>query len=197
MQLDRQKNKGGGLILLIKETIPFVDSTAALLQSADHHLEQHGISITMPNRQQLHIHNIYIPPRSSCSTGHNASIAHLMCNNEMSLIVGDINAHRSGWDANTNGDERDEQLADEIDAADYTILNENEATRLPTNGRSTSSDICLASNGITLLSDWLVNTSLTSGHSIILITINPNCPRLMASSITIWPTFQHRLRTSS
>ena len=77
--------------MLIKDTIPFVDNTAALPQSADPHLEQQGISITMPNRQQLHIHIIYIPPRSSCSAVHNASTAHLLSNNEMKLIVGDIN----------------------------------------------------------------------------------------------------------
>ena len=133
--------------MLIIDTIPFVDNTAALPQSADPHLEQQGISFAMSNRQQLHI---YIPPRISCSAGHNASIANLLCNNEMSLIVGDINAHHSRWDTNTNEDERGEQLADEID---YTILNENEATRLPTNGRSTSPDISLASNDIALLSD--------------------------------------------
>ena len=69
-------------------------------------------------------------------------------------------------------DERGEQLADEIDAAEYTILNENEATRLPTNGRSTPPDISLASNGITLLSDWSISTSLASDHLPILITIN-------------------------
>ena len=90
----------------------------------------------------------------------------------MSLIVGDINAHHSRWDANTNEDDRGEQLADEIDAADYTILNENEATRLPKNGRSTSPDISLASNDIALLCDWSVSTSLASDHLPILITIN-------------------------
>ena len=158
--------------MLIKDTIPFVDNTAALPQSADPHLEQKAILIAMPNRQQLHIHNIYIPPRSSCSAGHNASIAHLLSNNEMSLIDWVINAHHSIWDADTNEDERGEQLADEIDAADYTILNENEATRLPTNGRSTSPDISLASNDIALLSDWSVSTSLASNHLRILITIN-------------------------
>ena len=135
---DRHRNKVGGLLRLTKDTIPFVDNTAALPQSADPHLEQQGISITMPNRQQLHIHHIYILPRSSCSAGHNALIAHLLSNNEMSLIVGDINARHSRWDTNTSEVERGEQLADEIDAADYTILNENESTWLPTNGRSTS-----------------------------------------------------------
>ena len=171
-RLDRHKNKGGGLIMLIKDTTPFIDNTAALPQSADPHLEQQGISITIPNRQQLHIHNIYIPPRSSCSAGHSASIAHLHSNNEMSLIVGDINAHHPRLDTNTNKDERGEQLADEIDAADYVILNENDATRLPTNGWSTSPLIRLASNDIALLLDWSVSTSLASDHLTILITIN-------------------------
>ena len=63
---DRHKNKGGDLLMLINDTIPFVDNTAALPQSADPHLEEQGTSITIPNRQQLHNHSIYIPPRSSC-----------------------------------------------------------------------------------------------------------------------------------
>ena len=90
----------------------------------------------------------------------------------MSLIAVDINEHHSRWDTNTNEDERCEQLADEIDAADYTILNENEATRLPTNVRSTSLDISLASNDIALLSDWSVSISLASDHLPIFIIIN-------------------------
>ena len=126
----------------------------------------------MPNRQHLHIHNMYILPRSSCSAFHNASIVHLVSNNEMSLIVGYVNVHHPRWDTNTSEEKRGEQLADEIDAADYTILNENEATRLPTNGRTTLPDVSLASNDIALLSDWSVSTSQTSDHLPILITIN-------------------------
>ena len=155
--------------MLIKDMIPFVDDMAALPQSADPHLEQQGILITMTNRQQLHI---YIPPRISCSAGHNESIAHLLCNNEMSLIIGDISVHHSRWNTNTNEDERGEKQADKIEAADYTILNENEATRLPTNGRSTSPDISLTSNDIALQSDWSVSTSLVSDHLPIHITVN-------------------------
>ena len=172
MRLNCHKNKGNNLLMLIKDTIPFVDNTAVLSQSTEPHLVQQGISNTMPNRQQLHINHIYIPPRSSCSADHNTSIAHLVSNNEMSLIVGDINAHYLRWDTNTNEEERGEQLADEIDAADYAILNENDATRLPKNGLSTSANISLASNDIALLSDWSVSTSLASDHLPILITIN-------------------------
>ena len=165
VRLDRQKNIGGGLQMLYKETNHSVDISASLPQSADPHLEQPGISITMPNRQIQHIHNIYIPPCSSRSAGHIASIAHLICNNEMSLIVVDLNAHFSRLDTNTNEDDRGEQLAV------YTILSLNEATRLSTNGRSTASDISLASNDIALLSDMSVSTSLASDQSPILITI--------------------------
>ena len=127
--------------MLIKDTIPIVYNTTAHPQSTDPNLEQKGISIAMPNHQQLHIHIIYIRPRSSCSADHNASIAHLLRNSEMSLIVGEINAHLSRLDTNTNIDEKGEQLSDEIDTADNTMLDENEATRLPTNSRSTSPDI--------------------------------------------------------
>ena len=111
--------------MLIKDTIPFVDNTAAFPQSVDHHRGQQGISITMVNCQQLHIHNIYIPQSCSCSASHNVSITHLLSNNEMSVIVVDIDLNHSKLNTNTNGDERDEQLTDEMDIADNTIHNEN------------------------------------------------------------------------
>ena len=141
------------------------------------HFDHNTQSPTTEHPQHPHT-TYYLLPRSSCSAGHNASTTHLLCNSEMSLIVGDINAHHTRLDTNTNEDEKGEQLADKIDAADYTILNENEATRLPTNGRSTSPDISLASNEIALLSDWSVSTSLASDHLPILITINFELPTI-------------------
>ena len=63
-------------------------------------------SSTTAHPQDLH------SVRISHSSGHNASIAHLLSNNKMSLIVGDINAHHSRWDTNTIEDERGDQLAD-------------------------------------------------------------------------------------
>ena len=88
VRLDRHKNKGGGLLMLIKDTIPFVNNTAALPQSVVPHLEQQGISITMPNRQQLLIDNINTLPSSGCSADHNASITHLLSNNKCRLLLG-------------------------------------------------------------------------------------------------------------
>ena len=91
---------------------------------------------------------------------------------------------RSKWDANTNVDESGEQLADKVDADDCVILNENEATWLPTNGRPTAPDNSLASNYIALLSDWSVSTSLASDHLPILITMNSELSTIYASGRT-------------
>ena len=156
----------------IKDTIPFVDNTTALPQSADPHQEQQDISITMPNRQKMHIGNIYIPPSSSCSDGHKSLIAHIHSNNKMSLIVLDINAHHFRWDTNTNEYERGKPLADQFNTAGYTIHNENEAARLPTNSRSPTNNNRLASNYIAQLSHLSVSMSLASDHLPIAITIN-------------------------
>ena len=82
------------------------------------------------------------------------------------------------------GYERGVLLSDEIDTADYTILSENEATWLPTNGWSTSPDISSASNDVTLLSHWSVSTSPDSDNLPILITINSMWPRLMGLGVS-------------
>ena len=61
--------------MLIKEAMPFVDNTAALPQSADPHLEQQGISVTIHNLQQLHNHIIYMC--EGFTMGHDASMNNL------------------------------------------------------------------------------------------------------------------------
>ena len=131
MRLDCHKNKGG-LLMLFKETNPFVDNTTTLPQSADPHLKQKGISITMPNLQQLHICK---------STFHHVAVAALVTTHRSRTtkchIVGNINLHHTRWDANTNENERGEQLVNKVDAADYAIHYMSEAMWLPTNGRST------------------------------------------------------------
>ena len=116
VRLDRHKNKGGGLLMLIKDTIlssttqPFFHSQSILIWS------------NKAFRLRCPIDN------NSTSTFRHVAVAALNTTLRcrllsMSLIVGDINAHHSRWNTITNEEERGEQLADEIDAADYTILN--------------------------------------------------------------------------
>ena len=156
------------MIMLIKDTIPFIDNTAALPQSADPHLEQHGISITMQNRQHLHIHNIFIRhvavaalvtihrPRTSSATKK--------CCLLLGMLMRNAPYGMRTQTKTTNG----EHLADVIHAVDCTILSEIEATLLPTNGRTNSPDISWPP----MTSDWSVSTSLAIDHLPILITID-------------------------
>ena len=69
----------------------------------------------------------YQRPRSCSSAGQNASVAHLICNKEMSIILGDINAYHSRLDTSTIEGDSVEKLADYVKTADFTILSENEA----------------------------------------------------------------------
>ena len=108
--LVRHNDKGSGLLMLVKDTIPIVNNAAAIPQSVDSHLQQKYNSTTMPNRKQLHMHNIYISPSSSCCFGHNTLNEHLLSNKEVSIIVGDINSHESTWEMDTIEDEDGEQL---------------------------------------------------------------------------------------
>ena len=75
------------------------------------------------------------------------------------------------------------KIVHEMDAADYTILSENEATRLPTNGRSTSPDTCLASNNMALLSDLSVSTSLKRDHLPMLLLLSTPLHQRAASRV--------------
>ena len=59
VRLDRHKNKGGGLLMLIKDTIPSVDNTAALPVSrsssgATRHFDYDAQSPTTAHSQHLH-----------------------------------------------------------------------------------------------------------------------------------------------
>ena len=87
--------------------------------------------------------------------------------------------YHSRLDTYTYEEERGEQLADEIDKTDYTIVSYNEATRLPTNGRSISPDISLATNDIALLSDWSIPPHLPAIIFPSSSQSTPNCPRMM------------------
>ena len=111
VRLHVHKNKDDGLLMLINDKIP--SSTTRPL----FHSQPILIWSNKAFRLQCPIANNCISTTSkfrhvAVAALVNASIAHLHSNNEMSLIVGDINAHHPRWDANTNEDESGEQLAD-------------------------------------------------------------------------------------
>ena len=96
----------------------------------------------------------------------------------MSLPVGDINAHCSRWDTNTNEDERGEQLAEEIDAATTPFL-----TRMKLRGyRQMAGQHRPTSVWPPIISNYYQTGQSLPHWSAIICTSSspstPNCPRL-------------------
>ena len=160
---DRTKNKGGGLLLLVHDSINF---SPVDLNITDDHLEIQAIQVN-----NLRIINAYLPPGSSCATGYNPSITPLLTNVD-SLIMGDFNAHDSLW-SSTISDTRGSTLAAEINNSTYGVLNNDNQTRLPGNNQQpTSPDITLASMPILPYASWEVKTTFGSDHLPILISLD-------------------------
>ena len=159
---DRKQDKGGGLAFLIHKSIPF--QSADLPAHQDPHLEIQGIKVN-----NLTILNIYIPPTSSCAPGYSPTLSPYL-NMDDALILGDINAHDPLWFSTMN-DTRGSQLAEEISSSNYATLNEDQPTRLPSNGNPTSPDISLASLPFLPYITWTTHISLGSDHLPIVINL--------------------------
>ena len=145
---DRARNAGGGLALLIHHSIKFQE----LPTQTDQTMEEQCVRINV-GMTSLDIHNVYIPPSSSCSRNHNSSIRHLF-SNTTKLILGDFNAHDDLWYSDLSCP-RGAHLAEEINDAAYGTLNsEGSCTRLPSNGSGSSPDISIASEDLLLSTTW-------------------------------------------
>ena len=119
---------------------------------------------------ELIISNIYIPPVSSCTTGYQPSLDHLMTTKD-TLLLGDFNAHHSLWHSRSN-DTRGRKLADEINLSYFGTLNEDTPTRVPNNAdHPTSPDVSLASSSLITSSTWNTLSTLSSDHLPILIRL--------------------------
>ena len=165
--LDHPSGNGGGLLLLIHNSIHF--SIINLPRSPT--IEQQAISIKS-NNTTITIINIYIPPTSSCPTNFKATINHLL-NIPNSYILGDFNAHNPLWYSSLH-DQRGEDLSNEIDLSEHGTLNTDTPTRLPSNGQPTSPDISIASNNLLLNSEWTTSITLSSDHLPIQICLHTN-----------------------
>ena len=161
---DRKKEAGGG------GGLAFLVHTSILFQKLqpprkDPHLEYQGIKVG-----NLNIHNIYIPPVSSCTSGYTPSLTPYF-HPQDSLIVGDINAHDDLWFSPLTECRRGPQFSEEIGDSNYATINEDTPTRLPTNGNPSSPDISLASMSLLPYTSWETETSLGSDHLPIIISL--------------------------
>ena len=160
-------SNGGGLLFLIHQSIPF---TAVVVEpSPAAPMEHQSVRISF-GKDSLTVHNIYIPPSSSCPSSFNPTLAQFL-KSSCSLTLGDFNAHDTLWCSPIH-DQRGESLADEISMSSSGVLNTDTQTRLPSSGQPTSPDVSIASEDLLTSANWKTSTTLSSDHLPITISLN-------------------------
>ena len=201
---DRGKDKGGGLMFIIHDSIPFKEVTQPNIISTDQHLEELTIAVKNDSKQpDLYIRNFYIPPASSCSQGYSPNLDLLSLNlPKPALILGDINAHHTQIYSQDNDDARGNNIIDWLTNNNYGILNLDTPTR-STKHCNSSPDISLASPSILPCSSWTTVTALSSDHLPIHISLSSEVKLINAPKRTFinfnkanWQGFQDQIENA-
>ena len=155
----------------LHSSIPFTRQPQSPCFFADPHLEVQTIKVKL-DYTQLSISNIYVSPASSCSSGYQLSIDHLMTT-PFTLILDDFNAHYALWHSNPMAT-RGRTIADTTNGSTSGNLNRDTPTRFPSKEDPCSRDDSLASSSIISPISWQTLTSLGSDHLPILIRLQMN-----------------------
>jgi endonuclease/exonuclease/phosphatase family metal-dependent hydrolase len=174
---DRDDKSGGGLTTYIKDNIPFTEITQDQNTKSDK-IEYIVTKINLNKKKQIHVTNIYIPPRDSNAnqTNENLDIENhfkYWFSFQNNILCGDFNAHAKMWHS-TKNDPRGNTISNLILDSNHITLNTNTPTRIPfdESQKETSPDITIIPNEMIDNSSWKTDISLKSDHVPIIITIN-------------------------
>ena len=165
---------GGGLLSLIHHSVTYTELPTDHLFPGDSIIEHQGLTI-IADDVKLNIINIYIPPKSCCPPRYRPNLNLLLSSHdEDTLIVGDFNAHNPSWFSQTADDQaasRGAAITELINNSNLALLNEDEPTRIPNVGPSSSPDLTIVSPHLTVGSLWSPTTALRSDHRPIIIKL--------------------------
>ena len=173
----KEDNRGGGLLIGIKENIPFREANIEIRGVEDNITESMTVEIPTKDKQKLRITNIYIPPiRSSEAESARQRKTDVKMDKwpdqPYDCIFGDVNAHSPLWDqAKPTADKRGDDIEEWIANSGMMTLNDGSNTRTnrSTNHDSTP-DISLVHSSLTGKFDWQTMEDLGSDHKPIVIT---------------------------
>ena len=120
-----ESGKDGGLAFIIHQD---VHHRVHNLTSTDVHLEQQAIEVRKCS-SSITTMNIYCPPASSCSSGYELSLSHLL-HLDNTIIIGDFNADHHLWHSVLAGDTCRNQVTQKVKNSGIVILNEDIPTRV-------------------------------------------------------------------
>ena len=127
IRLDRQRRWGGGVCLIVRDTIDFNQIHLDELN------EEEAIILEFPtistDHDRLIIMSYYSPPDKLINKH---LIEKLFKLSENTLIIGDLNAHHEQWFSN-KPNKKGKIITDLMNSLDLVLLNTNEPTYLPPN----------------------------------------------------------------
>ena len=187
LRKDRLRNKAGGVAFLIHKDVQF---EPLFDHPADPFIEYIAIKVA-----NINIVNVYIPPESSCFSGHVPDLTYIFSIDD-SIVLGDFNCHDPLWHS-TIWDERGEKVADQIGLSNFGVLNRELHTRIPKNGQPTSPDISLASLSLLPSTIWSTDITLSSDHVPIIVQLSTDTQFTESENRTFtnfnkakWPEFE-------
>ena len=162
--------RGGGLLTLVKEDIPYrlVDT---FLDGGGAGMEGLAVEIQLSQGRSFTLVNIYRPPSREGGQGR-TSFDCIRVPVTPFVIAGDLNAHSPLWDDSQPGDRQGEILERWVMDNPMAILNSGEATRV---NRATANfsapDVSLVHNSLVAGADWEVLPLLSSDHYPVKMTL--------------------------
>ena len=176
-----EKNRGGGLLIGIKESIPYRISRTEFAGEKDEISEWMSVEIPVKGKQKLRLNNIYIPPtRKQNTTSGKEKMTEITTEKwmatKMDCLLGDFNAKSEVWDdqvkdGNIQEDERGTMILDWLADTSMVCLNDGKTTRQDKNGRTdTAPDISFAHSSLNEKLKWEVLNEMDSDHKPIILT---------------------------
>ena len=136
------------VITFIKNEISFTEIDTSDINTNKQY-EHLTVKVNISKNKNVHITNIYLPPKDSNNflTNEEQDLDRLfnaLLTIPNNIITGDINAHSNMW-FSSHDDQRGKIIANIIDNSNHTTINTNTNTRVPfdTTQNKTSPDVTI------------------------------------------------------
>jgi ribonuclease HI len=165
--------KGGGLMTLVKEDVPFT-RLPQLAGEPGNILEDLSVGIVARQGLTLRVCNVYCPPVRSLPgevRTEEFDVDRLPSGDKV-LIAGDLNAHSSLWDFVQPEDALGEQLTEWLADTGMLTVNDGGATRInPATGGMSSPDVTVMHASWASRVSWTVDAEVGSDHAAVLTVV--------------------------
>ena len=166
---DRCEGLGGGLIMFVKEDIPYRE--IHINCRPDSTLEIQRIEINTKTDGKLTFCNVYCPPHRG-TTDDPFDMADIPTSDK-TFVLGDLNGHDALWEEHQPSDPRGAIITDWLLTNNFQVCNDGSATRVNRGtGGISSPDITLASSRWAAKCEWITTECLGSDHLPILLLID-------------------------